>query len=187
MHRTNVVPDKIRELISPYLAAMGLVVWGVELAASGHRQVVRLFLDLAPETPRTPTRRGVTIDECAKASRHLGTLLEMEELFHGPYVLEVSSPGFGRRFFEPGQLPAYVGQQIEAKLTVPREGRKRFRGVLTLAEGSRLSMLVEAVPQPFPLSFDFEETEKIRLIHAFDATEGGAEDDASSGASEENP
>ncbi|EHJ46192.1 protein of unknown function DUF150 [Solidesulfovibrio carbinoliphilus subsp. oakridgensis] len=181
MHRTHVVPDKIRELISPFLASMGLVVWGVELAASGHRQLVRLYLDLAADTPRTPERRGVTIDECARASRHLATLLEMEDLFHDPYVLEVSSPGLGRRFFEPAQLPAYVGQVIEAKLTVPRDGRKRFKGVLTAVEGERVTILVDAAPEAFPLSFDFEEAEKVRLIHAFDAiSEGGAGDDASS-------
>lgn len=188
MHRTNVVPEKIRELISPFCASMGLAVWGVELAASGHRQLVRLYLDLAADTPRTPERRGVTIDECARVSRHLGTLLEMEDLFHSPYVLEVSSPGLGRRFFEPGQLPPYVGQVVEAKLTVPRDGRKRFRGVLAAAEGRRVTLTVEAAPQPFSLSFDFEEAEKIRLIHAFDGIpEGGADDDPSSGTSEVTP
>ena len=62
MQRTNAVPDKIRELISPYLASMGLALWGIELGASGHRQLVRLYIDLAPETPRTPQRKGVTID-----------------------------------------------------------------------------------------------------------------------------
>ncbi len=188
MQRTNVVPEKIRELISPYLASMGLAPWGVEMAASGHRQLVRLYLDLAPDTPRTPERQGVTIDECAKVSRHLGTLLDMEDLFHGPYVLEVSSPGLGRRFFEAGQLPPYLGREIEAKLTVPRDGRKRFRGTLTTVDGSRVTMTVDPGPNAFALAFDFEEAEKIRLIHAFDAiSEEVAKDDPSSGASEGTP
>ena len=189
MHRTSAVTEKIQELITPYLATLGLVPWGVELAAAGHRQVVRLYLDLAPETPRTPERQGVTIDECARVSRHLGSLLEVEEIFHGPCVLEVSSPGFGRRFFEPGQLPAYIGREIEARLIAPRDGRKRFRGILTAAEGNRVSMTVDPASKTFPLSFDFEEAEKIRLIHAFDAiSEGGADDDgASSGTSEVTP
>ena len=142
--------EKIREFIAPYLDSLGLIPWGVELAAAGHRQVVRLYIDLSPETPRTPERKGVTIDECARVSRHLGSLLEVEEIFHGPYVLEVSSPGFGRRFFEPGQLPAYVGQEIEARLIVPRDGRKRFRGILTAAEGSRVSMAPRCSPAARP-------------------------------------
>jgi ribosome maturation factor RimP len=189
MHRTNAVTEKIRELIAPFLASLGLVPWGVELAAAGHRQVVRLYIDLAADTPRTPGRQGVTIDECAKVSRHLGALLEVEELFHGPYVLEVSSPGFGRRFFEAAQLAAYIGQEIEARLTVPRDGRKRFRGLLTTVENSRVTMAVDPGPKSFPLSFDFEEADKIRLIHAFDAIpEGGAGiDGASPGTSEETP
>jgi ribosome maturation factor RimP len=189
MHRTSAVTDKIQELIAPYLASLGLVLWGVELASEGHRQLVRLFLDLAPETPRTPERRGVTIDECAKVSRHLGTLLEVEELFHSPYVLEVSSPGIGRRFFESQQLSAYIGKEIEAKLTLPRDGRKRFRGILTAVAGNQLSMTVDVGPKSFPLTFDFEQADKIRLIHALVAiSEGGADDGgASSGTSEVTP
>ncbi|MFU2208673.1 ribosome maturation factor RimP [Solidesulfovibrio sp. C21] len=173
MQRTSVAPEKIRELISPFLAAKGLVAWGVELAASGHRQLVRLYLDLADDVPRTPERRGVTIDECATVSRHLGSLLEMEDIFHGPYVLEVSSPGLGRRFFTAGQLPAYIGETIEAKLAAPRDGRKRFRGKLTAVAGVRVTMTVDSVPQAFSLSFDFDEADKVRLIHAFDAISEG--------------
>lgn len=188
MQRSNIVPDKIRDLISPFLAAQGLTVWGVELAASGHRQLVRLYLDLAPDAPRTPERRGVTIDECATVSRHLGTLLDMEDLFSGPYVLEVSSPGLGRRFFAAGQLPAYVGETIEARLVAPRDGRKRFRGTLTAVEGARVTMTVDPGPKAFTLAFDFDEADKVRLIHAFDAiSEGEAGDDASSPTSEGTP
>jgi len=189
MHRTSAVTDKIRDLIIPYLASLGLMAWGVELAAAGHRQVVRLYLDLAPDTPRTPERKGVTVDECAKVSRHLGALLEVEELFHGPYVLEVSSPGLSRRFFEPWQMAAYTGQEIEAKLTLPRDGRKRFRGLLTAVEGNRVAMTVDVGPKSFPLSFDFEEADKVRLIHAFDAISEGESGDGgeSSGDSEVTP
>jgi len=186
MHQQSAVTDKIRELIVPYLASLGLCAWGVELAASGHRQLVRLYLDLAPETERTPGRQGVTVDECARVSRHLGALLEVEELFHGPYVLEVSSPGLSRRFFASDQLPPYVGREIEARLAVPREGRKRFRGTLAGLAGQRVTMTVDPGPKSFPLSFDFEEADKVRLIHDFDAiSDGGAGDDGeSSGVSE---
>jgi len=173
MDRTSAVTEKIRELITPYLATLGLVVWGVELAAAGHRQLVRLYLDLAPDLPRTPGRQGVTIDECARVSRHLGALLEVEDLFHGPYVLEVSSPGLSRRFFEAGQMAGSIGREIEVKLTVPRDGRKRFRGVLTAVAGDTVSMTVDPGPKSFPISFDFAEADKVRLIHVFDATPEG--------------
>lgn len=173
MHRTSVVTEKIRELIAPYLATLGLTVWGVELAAAGQRQLVRLYLDLAADTPRTPERQGVTIDECARTSRHLGALLEVEEYFHGPYVLEVSSPGLSRRFFEAGQLAGYLGREIEAKLAVPIDGRKRFRGILTAVADGIVSMTADPGPKSFPISFDFAEADKVRLIHAFDATPEG--------------
>jgi len=187
MQRTNAVPDKIRELISPYLASMGLTLWGIEIGASGHRQLVRLYIDLAPETPRTPQRKGVTIDECAKVSRHLGALLEMEDMIPGAYVLEVSSPGLDRRFFTAAQLADYCGRGIEFRLMAPREGRKRFKGVLDAVDGSRLTATVDPGPKAFSLTFDFDETERIRLIHAFDAIAAEGADDPSSGTPEETP
>lgn len=176
MHQKSVAAETLRDLIAPYAASLGLVVWGVELASAGHRQLARLYLDLAADTPRTPERLGVTIDECAKVSRHLGALLEVEEIFHNPYVLEVSSPGLSRRFFEAGQLPAYVGREIEAKLAVPRDGRKRFRGVLAGVSDQTVSMTVDPGAKEFSISFDFAEADKIRLIHAFDATPEGEAD-----------
>ncbi len=183
MHETSAVSEKVRELIAPYLATLGLALWGVELAAAGRRQVVRLFIDITPEAARLTGRTGVTVDECASVSRHLSALLDVEDIFHGPYVLEVSSPGLGRRFFAPEQLPPYVGREIEAKLTVPRDGRKRFRGILAAVSGTLVTMTVDPGPQAFTLAFDFDEADKIRLIHAFDAiSEGGSGD---SGASPE--
>jgi len=185
MHQYSAVTQKLAELIAPCLASMGLALWGVEMAQSGRRQVARLYLDLAPDTPRTPSRQGVTVDECASVSRRLSALLDVEDLFHGPYVLEVSSPGFSRRFFAAAQLPDYLGREIEAKLTVPRDGRKRFRGTLTAVADDRITMTVDPGPTAFPLTFAFEEADRIRLIHAFDATEGGTDDDGpSSGTSE---
>ena len=176
MLQKNAVADAVRDLIAPYVATLGLAVWGVELASAGHRQLVRLYLDLAADTPRTPERLGVTIAECAKVSRHLGALLEVDEIFHNPYVLEVSSPGLSRRFFEAGQLPAYVGREIEAKLAVPRDGRKRFRGILSGVSDQTVSMTVDPGAKEFSISFDFAEADKIRLIHAFDATPEGEAD-----------
>jgi len=189
MHHESVVTEKLKALAAPCLASMGLVLWGVELGLSGRRQVARLFLDLAPETPRTKERQGVTVDECAACSRRLSALLDVEDFFHGAYVLEVSSPGLDRRFFEPEQMSGYVGREIEAKLTVPRQGRKRFRGLLSAVDGPRVAMTVDPGPKAFVLSFDFADAEKIRLIHALDAisARGTDEGGAPSGTSEVTP
>ncbi len=36
---------------------------------------------------------GVTIDDCAKTSRHISRVLDVEDLIKTKYFLEVSSPG----------------------------------------------------------------------------------------------
>ena len=39
---------------------------------------------------------GITLDDCEKFSRSFGAILDVEDLFAGPYTLEVSSPGLDR-------------------------------------------------------------------------------------------
>jgi ribosome maturation factor RimP len=39
---------------------------------------------------------GITLDDCEKFSRSFGAVLDVEDLFAGPYTLEVSSPGLDR-------------------------------------------------------------------------------------------
>ena len=59
---------------------------------------------------------------------------------------------------------------------MPRDGRKRFRGLLSGVDGQTVSMTADPGPKQFPISFDFAEADKIRLIHAFDATPEGEAD-----------
>jgi ribosome maturation factor RimP len=39
---------------------------------------------------------GITLDDCEKFSRSFAAVLDVEDLFSGPYTLEVSSPGLDR-------------------------------------------------------------------------------------------
>jgi ribosome maturation factor RimP len=78
----------------------------------------------------TSPKAGVTIALCAQVSRHLGTVLEAEDAVPNAYVLEVSSPGLERRFFAPGQLPAYLGRTVDIRLHQAQDTRRHFRGLL---------------------------------------------------------
>lgn len=121
--------DSVTALAAPLAASLGLSIWGVEIAY-GPRSIVRVYVD---------SEGGVDIDECAKLSRLLGISLEVEDIFPGAYVLEVSSPGLERVFFTESQLAAHAGQVVDVTLKSPSDaflGRKKFRGVLELAGAS---------------------------------------------------
>ncbi len=182
---------RIAELLTPSLAVEGLVPWGIDISSTGHRELVRIFIDMSPEARaargEAGKAAGVTVDDCASVSRHVGYLLEVEDIMPGPYVLEVSSPGIERRFFTPGQLAGYVGCEVEVTLASPRQGRRAFRGLLTGAEGESFTMTADPGPRQTAVDFAWSEVKKARLVHRFPDETGDPGPEHPHGRSEVTP
>jgi len=144
----------ILDLARPLAESLGISVWGLELASAGRRALVRLFIE---------AENGANVDQCAEMSRGLGAALEVEDVMSGAYVLEVSSPGLERRFFDPGQLPPYMGRILDVSLLEPLDGRKNFRGRLAQARPDGLVLDVDGVA----FDFSWDRVKKARLVHEF--------------------
>ncbi len=125
----SVREQRIEDLISPTIEDLGCECWGIELVAQGKRTLLRVYID-KPE--------GVTVDDCADVSREIGDLLDVEEVFGGAFTLEVSSPGMDCILFKPKQYEAMLGAQVEVRLNVPLDGRKRVTGLLTGLENDEV-------------------------------------------------
>lgn len=154
----------IADMAGPFLTSLGLELWGIEFSYGG-RTLVRIFVD-GPE--------GVTIDQCAEVSRHVGLALEVEDVISSAYVLEVSSPGLERPFFRAEQMSPYVGRQIELTLTEPTPewpGRRKFRGELVAVEGDTVVLRPEGAPEAEAdgavLRTTWQGVRKANLIHVF--------------------
>ncbi|WP_291328727.1 ribosome maturation factor RimP [Desulfovibrio sp. UCD-KL4C] len=146
---------KISDFVKPAIGDMGLSLWGVEVT-SANRPTVIIYID---------SESGVSIDQCAKVSREVGLMLEVEEIISSAYVLEVSSPGLERKFFKPEQVTANIGKKLEVALTIPIEGRKNFRGTLTETDDEGLVLQLE--DQEEPVKLDWDRIRKAKLIHEF--------------------
>jgi ribosome maturation factor RimP len=81
----------------------------------GGRSLIRIFL----ERPQA----DISLEECAEASRLISPALEGEDLFPGPYDLEVSSPGLDRRLRIRADFDSVVGKVLKLKLTESLEGK----------------------------------------------------------------
>ncbi len=194
-------PDQIirhvREAAEPVVASFGLMLWGIELVFGG-RAVVRIYVD-APADGESASGgngengvlEGVSVDQCAEISRLVGLALEVDEVFSEAWVLEVSSPGFDRVFFAPGQLVPYIGRELDVTLVDPHpeiSGRRKFKGPLRAVDGSRFFMEVLLAPvageKPVPVEVGilWEWVKKARLIHIFpDTSKPGAGKNVKSG------
>ncbi|MFI3272518.1 MAG: ribosome maturation factor [Pseudomonadota bacterium] len=136
--------SRIASLAEPFIASQGLQLWGIELTMA-HKPMVRIFVD---------NEEGASIDQCARISRHLGVALEVEDVMQSAYILEVSSPGLERPFFNATQMASYVGRQVELTLLDPNPewpGRRKFSGELVSVEGDAFVLRpCEKVAEPAP-------------------------------------
>jgi len=77
----------------------------------------------------------MSIDDCEAASRALSPVLDVADPIDRNYRLELSSPGIDRPLVRRSDFERYAGQTVKIEMSVPVEGRRRFRGLLLGAEG----------------------------------------------------
>ncbi len=113
--------DELETLIEPVVTGLGCRLWGIERLVQGRYSVLKVYID---------ADQGVDIDDCARVSRQLGAVLDVEEPIKGNYTLEVSSPGLDRRLFRPEQYELFKGSRVKLSLRMPFEGKRKFVGIL---------------------------------------------------------
>ena len=143
--------DRIWRLVESVVEGLGYDLWGLELAGAGKRTMLRVYID---------QDAGVDIDDCAKVSRQLSSVLDVEDPIDGHYTLEVSSPGLDRRLFRPEQYEKLKGSRVKIHLRSPWEGRKRYQGLLCGLEGEDVVLRSGDEEYLFPLA----EIDKARLV-----------------------
>lgn len=72
---------------------------------------------------------GVTIEDCTKATRLIGRILQVAEI--EDFGLEVSSPGMDRPLIKPEHYLKFIGQNVKLTTQMLIDGQKRFVGKLT--------------------------------------------------------
>lgn len=125
----------------------------VDVQASNGGRLLRLFIDKPG---------GVTLDDCAAASRHLTRVLAVEGIDYER--LEVSSPGLDRPLRREADFARFAGQKAEVRMRTPdATGRRRFIGVLRGAAGGQVSIELEGRVVELAL----EDMDKAKLIPDF--------------------
>lgn len=115
------VIDNVREILDSLLLEEGLELVDIQYRREGRGKVLRIYIDKLG---------GVTIGDCTKISRELGTLLDVNDIVTGPYTLEVSSPGLDRTLKKPRDFERFKGKKVKIKTKKEIQERKVFIGRL---------------------------------------------------------
>ena len=145
---------QLEDIIAPVVEGQGCVFWGMNYFAQGRKSLLRVYID-KPE--------GVTVNDCERVSRQVSSVLDVEDLISGEYILEVSSPGMDRPLFTLEQYRAHVGQQLAVKLRTGLEGRKKFSGLLKGIENDEI--VLEVANEEYLLPFEL--IDKANIVPAF--------------------
>lgn len=93
----------------------------------------------------------VSVEQCARVSREVGSQLDAADAMAASYRLEVSSPGLDRQLGREKDFAAACGCDVRIETRAPVEGRRRFRGLLRSFEAGIATVEVDgrAIGIPF--------------------------------------
>jgi len=128
--------QKLTEMLRPAVEETGKGLLGVEFISAGNNSVLRLFID---------HENGINVDDCAEVSRQVGAILDVEDPISSEYSLEVSSPGVDRPLFELSHFQEVISETINVKLSMPLNGRRKFKGILAAIENDTLIVEVDGI------------------------------------------
>jgi ribosome maturation factor RimP len=146
--------QKLTELLRPAVEETGKQLLGIEYISAGNNSVLRLFID---------HENGINVDDCAEVSRQVGAVLDVEDPISSEYNLEVSSPGVDRPLFELAHFQEVIGETINVKLSMPLNGRRKFKGPLIGIENNTLIVEVDSIDYELVIS----NVDKANLVAKF--------------------
>lgn len=135
--------DKLIAIIEPELATIGYELVELVYKPRGGNALLRLYID---------AEAGIGLDDCAKVSRRVSAILDVEDPIPGSYELEVSSPGTDRPLRTLGHFQRYVGDEVKVETVRPLDGRRRFKGPLLSANAEKLRMVVDGTEREIPFT-----------------------------------
>ena len=142
--------DTLIEAFRTRLDALGFDLADLRIGGTPNRPLVQVRIDKPP-----PAVGGVTVDDCATASRALEAWLDAGGPLGNRYVLEVSSPGIDRPVRWHRHWIRFVGRDVNVRL----------------AGMGRVKARIVAVPSPESVVLEPEgkPAQEYRMIEVKDA------------------
>ncbi len=126
--------SRVEGLIAPHVTAEGVRLWDLRFEKEGGNWFLRVFID---------KEGGVSIDDCERVSRRIDPVLDGADPISQSYVLEVSSPGLGRKLTRPEHLTEFLGEKVLAVLIRPENGRREVEGALSAHDDTTVTLSPE--------------------------------------------
>ncbi len=151
---SSLLTDKITVLIEPTIEALGYELVRVQLFSSprGGPSTLQVMAEASDGT--------MTVEACAKISREISVILDVDDPINTEYVLEVSSPGMDRPLTRLKDFVNYAGYETKVEMSEAVSQRRRYRGKLLGVEKELILMDVEGEV----VKLNFTDIQKAKLV-----------------------
>jgi ribosome maturation factor RimP len=122
------VVGKVRTIATRVAASYGLDIFDVQFRREAPGMVLRVRLDRPGS--RGTAEDSVTVEECAKVSRDLSAIFDVDDVVPGQYTLEVSSPGLDRPLTRAEDYERFAGRRAKLVMREKVDGQGYFKGTL---------------------------------------------------------
>lgn len=137
---------KIAEIVEPAIADLGFALYCVKITGEDGGTIVQVMAE-------DPATGRLGVDDCAKISRAVSTLMEVEDPITSAYRLEISSPGIDRFLIKPEHFIKYTGFEAKLETDLPAEnGQRKFRGRLRGVENEKILVTTDQGDVEIPLA-----------------------------------
>jgi ribosome maturation factor RimP len=113
-------------------ATHGLDIFDVQFRREGGGMVLRVQIDRPG--PAATADESVSVEDCARVSRDLSAMLDVEDVVPAAYTLEVSSPGLDRPLRRSDDYRRFAGRRATIVTREPVDGQTFLRGTLAGVE-----------------------------------------------------
>jgi ribosome maturation factor RimP len=121
------LPARVAAIVEPVLHQLGYRL--VRVRVSGAEGCTVQIMAERPDG-------SMSVDDCEDVSRALSPVLDVADPIERAYRLEISSPGIDRPLVRKSDFDRYAGHVVRIEMTMPVEGRKRFKGALAGTDGN---------------------------------------------------
>jgi ribosome maturation factor RimP len=129
---------RLTAVIEPEATALGFELVRVKLSGSGDERTLQVMAE-------DPATGQLVVDQCMALSRRVSDRIDAieeggEELVHGAYNLEVSSPGIDRPLTRAKDYANWAGHDVNISLSEPVGDHRKLRGELLGIEDETVAL-----------------------------------------------
>lgn len=116
----------------------GLELFDVQFRREASGMVLRVQIDRPG--PASSAEDSVSVEDCARVSRDLSALLDVDDVVPTAYTLEVSSPGLDRPLRSADDYRRFAGRRAKVVMREPVDKQSFFRGTLGGVDGDAVTI-----------------------------------------------